>query len=378
MHRAWRWCEGRSRACSGVTVNSRRRARSHRVRISFGRRRQRRRGRRATGVKQSAGGVEPATLVLTAARQLQCFDKEPERTDVAGHLMKLRWRVIGIRRCQCKAAQGGTRVLDGPHALVLIQHRQGAADLMQQRVDRGQGRIVGRCGKVGVEQFFYLPQVDLQLAGQCADGIALLGLTRHVVKPWGCRRWLFAGDNRQQPRRQGVGLAGKIFRQMADMAKGVFHEQQAAGHLQTKLIAGPAVGGRPGNAVELTQQLGQWQGAESGPGLTQCPHAGFKPGRCVLVSRSDAVPQILDLHQAGSGCRQRDRIDRHIPAPLEVGRHLAIERIRRTNRLQAGRRLRHPGNEKQGIPQHPVGQAGRAFRESADLQVNPGKQLLDD
>ena len=153
--------------CNGIVVGNRRDIDRH-DRIP----------RHHRGLEDAGAVVKMKPLLLIVALKLQGLDEKAQCADIAGDLLELGLRRDRIGRCLRfrEPAQGILRMRDRTHGVVLVQHCERAADLVQDGGHWCQRSRVDGPRKIFFERFFDLAQARLQFTGQGHHGLALLGL----------------------------------------------------------------------------------------------------------------------------------------------------------------------------------------------------------
>ncbi|MNS66063.1 hypothetical protein D3C72_992570 [compost metagenome] len=97
----------------------------------------------------------------------------------------------------------------------------------------------------------------------------------------------------------------------------------------------------------------------------------------IKVGLRQAAPTGARLRQRRAGALQGILVDLAVAPRFHVGRQHAFQGESGAQLACLRRRLACGGDEEQGVAQHRLGQAGRALRQAAQLQIDQAKQLLD-
>ena len=315
------------------------------------------------------GGVEVAA---------QHVDIKAHRADVAGNVLQYGGVLLRHAGGRHQVFDLIADVLGRLHRLVLVEDGQRALQLVQQRIDAGQRRPAGCVEVVIVEHLLDLAQAGFHFDRQHGDCLSLGDLARQVALPLRCVRRRLARCQRQQACADHFGVVGKIVGQLAHLVESLLDEQHGGGHLHAELVAAAGGDRIAGGARQLAQQLRQGRRAQLVAGAGQ--------GRQRLVKilfeldarfGGDAVPVGLGLGQRVLGGFQGLRIDAAVAAAVVIGRHHAGQAVGAAQQLGVVGRRAGGGDEKQGVAQHCLGQAGLPLRQPADLQVDQAEQLFD-
>ena len=187
----------------------------------------------------------------------QHVDKEAQRAHVLRDVVQ---RLRLVRRIDLAARQRLHRRLHMTYRLsriVLVQHRQGALQLVQHRLQLRQGRALRLVCVIVVQHLLHLAQADLHFPGQRNDRVVLLHLPGQAVLPLRRLRRRDASHQRLQTRADGVRMRREVVRQMTDVLQAMLGKQQGRRHLQRQFLAAAGADRAPRHVRQLAQQRSQ-------------------------------------------------------------------------------------------------------------------------